>query len=416
MKNVYDIRYEKNLIYVLPQKTDIFTETESVRIHAQTAVVIYLYYADTLKDYYNYIDNIPSDIDMYIISSVECVLNEVRVHIEESMGKKADYILKENRGRDVSALLVDGRNIVGKYKYVCFLHDKKEHSEEEKADTQFWIENLWGNQIGSAEYIDGVLELFEHNENLGVLAPPEPIGEYFNTWYGYGWYKSYEITRNLAKELRLKTDIRSDKPPITFGTVLWFRVDALRRLFDVDWKYDDFDDEGLNKGSYLSYGLERIFAYVAQDAGYDTGNVMTAAYAGKQMTYLQYTTNRLMKEADLFFPINRLSDLKCYQKNKRKMLEFVKQNEDVWLYGIGKMGQFCLNLLWSENIVPKGFIESRENGVLQYGGVPVITVDKIRDLKDIAVIITAYDGKIQKEMEKNLKNRKCWNYIKMWER
>lgn len=416
MKNVYDIRYEKNLIYVLPRKTDIFTEDESVRIYSQTAVIIYLYYADTLKDYYKYIDNIPSDIDVYIISSMESVLKEVRTYIGMSSRKNASYILKENRGRDVSALLVVGRSIVGRYKYVCFLHDKKEHREEEKADTQFWIENLWGNQIGSAEYIDSILELFEHNENIGVLAPPEPVGEHFNAWYGYGWYKSFEITRNIAETLGLNADIRPDKPPVTFGTVLWFKTDALFKLFDRGWKYDDFDDSGLGQAGYLSYGLERIFAYVAQDAGYDTGNVMTASYVEKQTAYLQYTTNLIMTEADSLFPVNNLADLKCYQKNKGKMLDYVRENKNLYLYGTGKMGQFCLNLLRSENLMPKGFIVSSAEDALTCKGLPVAAIGQMGDLKDIAVIITAYDEKIQKEMEKNLKKGECRNYIKMWER
>lgn len=271
MKNVYDIRREKNLIYILSEKAYADEELLLSEIYSQTAIIIYLYYIESLSEYYNYIENIPHNIDLYIVSSREEVLEEVRKQLNLLCRQNVKYLWKENRGRDVSALLIVGRDIVSRYKYVCFLHDKKEHNEGIKKDTLLWIENLWGNQIGSPYYIDSILKLFENNKDLGILAPPEPVGDNFDAWYGYGWYRSFDITKAIADKLCLNADLDPNIPPITFGTVLWFRSCAMHKLFDADWKYEDFDDEKLSDENYLSYGIERIFAYVAQDAGYDTG-------------------------------------------------------------------------------------------------------------------------------------------------
>ena len=416
MKNIYDIRYEKNLMFILPERTAAFPEKVSAGSHACTAVIIYLYYMDTVDTYYKYIDQIPSDIDLYIISSVEDVLNAVRSHAALSARERITYLLKENRGRDVSALLISSRDIVKNYQYVCFLHDKKEHSEGKKRDIRFWVENLWGNQIGSADYIDGILELFEKHEYLGILSPPEPVGDHFNTWYGFGWCESFDITCNIAEKLGLHADIRQDRPPVTFGTVLWFRTNALRKLFDAEWNYSDFNDRELDCDGYVSYGIERIFSYVAQDAGYDTGTVMTVSYAEKQTAYLQYTTRKLMEESEPFFPVNCLYDLECYQNNKTKILDFVRANKDVYLYGTGKMGRFCLMLLQMHNVLPRGFLVSHDTGISSYGGIPVSTIDKLQELHHAAVIMTVFDDNIQQEMIKNLEGRGCMRYISFWER
>ncbi len=325
------------------------------------------------------------------------------------------YILKENQGRDVSALLVAGADLIKDYKYVCFLHDKKEHYAEWKKDTELWIENLWGNMIGSAGYIRHILGLFLKHPTLGVLAPPEPVGDHFRTWYGYGWHDSFEITEELVRKFDLNTDIRKEKPPITIGTVLWFKRDALQKLFHYGWKYSDFNDEGLKSPRHLSYGIERFFPYVAQDAGYDTGTVMTEAYAARQVNYLQHAANLLLKEAEVFFPVTTLAALDCYKRNKGRVIEFAKRNKEVYLYGAGKIGQLCLSMLRKENIQPAGFIVSKSDGNSVVECLPVTELDRLECLQRKAVIITVYKLTAQRAIAEMLEERGCRNYIIMWE-
>lgn len=412
MKNVYDIRYENNLIYVLSSAPEALWQ----EIYSDTLIIVYLYYLDTLSVYLHYLDGIPEAIHVCLVSSRKEVLREVRRHMEASGRKNIRYILKENRGRDVSALLVTCADLIKDYEYVCFLHDKKERSAEVKRDTELWIKNLWGNTVGSAGYISRVLQLFLENPSLGVLAPPEPVGDHFCTWYGYGWHDSFGITEELVEKLCLDTDIRQDKPPVTIGTALWFRRDALQKLFDHGWEYSDFDDEGLRRQDYLSYGIERIFPYVAQDAGYDTGTVMTEAYAAIQTNYLQHAANLIFKEAETFFPVNNLADLERYRSNKSSVIEFAERNREVYLYGAGTMGQFCLSLLRKENIQPEGFVVSKGGGVSMVDCIPVIELDRLEHLPGRAVVITVYTLEVQDEIAKMLEERGCRNYIRMWEK
>lgn len=415
MENVYDLRYKKNLIYILPERVCTEGEKLSSEIYARAAIIIYLYYMDTLPVYYAYMNNIPEDIDIYVISSREEVLAAVRAYGKRSNRGNISCILKENRGRDVSALLVTGRDIVQKYEYVCFLHDKKEHRPQEKTDIDLWIENLWGNQIGSAAFIDEILRTFERKEDLGILAPPEPIGDHCITWFGYGWHESYEITRQIADRMALNADIRRDKPPITFGTVLWFKTKALMKLFDMNWRFSDFHDEKLEDKNYLSYGLERIFAYVAQDAGYETGTVMSVSYAEKQTCYLQYAVNRIMHEKDEFFPISEISRLDAFKRNRNKVMAFAKENKTLYLYGAGQMGVFCLSMLRREGIFPVGWLITKGERGSVLCGIPVFLIDAPEIVPEIAVIITVEEGTAQEEIASRLKDRGICNYIRFWD-
>lgn len=412
MKNVYDIRFEKGLYYILPLKADGISESLDSMEYGHTAIILYLYYSDTLENYYGYIDDIPVGIDVYIISSQPDVLRRVKNH---SADKCKEYLLKENTGRDVSALVITSKEIIWRYKYVCFLHDKKAHSREREKDTQLWIENLWGNLIGSAYYVNKILELFEKNEALGVIAPPDPIGYNFSTSLGYGWHGSFEITKLIADKLELNADLDIDRPPITLGTALWFRYDALRKLFDADWKYSDFDDSQLKDTNYLSYGLERIFAYVAQDAGYDTATVMTVPYAEKHINYLQYTTSRIISESRHFFPIPTLAGIECYKRNSVKMIEFARKYKKFFLYGAGNMGGFCYNILAKNNLLPTGFIVSTMSERSFLGKLPVYSIDELEGNNNIGIIITVARPKDRKDIICTLMDRRFNNYMEFWD-
>ena len=104
------------------------------------AVIIYLYYVDTVKNYISYIETVPKEYDIYIVSSNEIVLKKAQGFLVE---REAVCILKENRGRDISAVLIAAAPVLKKYDRVCFIHDKSANAEYLEKDTAFWIYNLW---------------------------------------------------------------------------------------------------------------------------------------------------------------------------------------------------------------------------------------------------------------------------------
>lgn len=408
MENVRNIRKENNMYYILPEHS-----VENERIHilpSEIAVIAHLYYIDTLEVYFDYFEKIPTDIIIYIVSSNPIVWERVRIYSEQ----KSNIVLleKKNRGRDISALLVAGREIVLNYKYVCFVHDKKEKNEIAKRDTDLWIRNLWDNTLKSAEYIQNVLNVFSQNPNIGLLVPPEPMGEYFNTWYmNNAWGMNYENTKQLADELGLNCNLDERLAPITIGTAFWCKVDALKKLFEKKWNYEDFDEEPLANDGTLSHAIERIFAYVAQDAGYDTGIVMATSFAARQINFLQESmtvAGCLLKKE---FGIKNIHELNNFEKRKEGVLEFCKKNKSIYLYGAGEIGKRCLQVVRVIGYRPDGFIVSKsvlENDEVE--GIPVKEWDEIENTQDIGVIVTV-GRQFKKEVISELEKKGFHNYI-----
>jgi len=394
MKNVIDIKKEENLNYILSSNCFEAIDDE---VLMSTVIVIHLHYEDTIAFYCKYINQIPEKIKIIFTISNESIQRK----IEDTLGKEQTaykFITKNNRGRDISAFLVAAREEILKYKYVCFLHDKKEKHFLLKEDVEAWVRCLWENMVGSTAYINNVIELFEENTQLGLLVPPTPLTEHYNIAYTNTWYSNFENASELCKRMRLQCDLDYDKSPITIGTVFWAKVAALRKLFEKEWRYEDFDEEPLAEDGTISHAIERIFAYIAQDAGFNTGWVMSERFAGQRIEDLQNAFQHAMNHLKQTSGISFISELYGFSGTKKKLNEFCEQNDKVYIFGAGEYGKRCLRRLKNEGKSVDGFLVSNLNGFHEniVEDIPVYQISKEHLQPQCGIIIAI---NILKQME-----------------
>ena len=386
MKNVYDILHEKKLMYILPEQ---YTNEDSLSVPSQVSIAIgiNLYYERTLERYMKYIDRVPSNIDVYIISSNMQIIEKLRDYVIEH--SNVHLIKKENRGRDISALLVTFRKIALQYRYICFVHDKKANFDYLNEDVEFWIQNLWDNTLKSAIYIKNVICLMEKQENLGLLVPPNPFGEYMDHWYANTWGKNFENTKKLAKELTLNCNLDKEKMPIALGNVFWCRTKALKKLLARDWKYEDFQDEPLPNDCTLSHAIERVLPYVAQDAGYDTGVISCIEYSEKLLLRLQKIVMKNFEVINSRFCVSNVRQLMNFERQEMILQVFFIKYKKVFLYGAGLYGKKFLGLLKGLHLEPTGFLVTAGHKSSDiYEGYPVFSLDELNVDDETGIIIT----------------------------
>ncbi len=407
MENVWNIRKKEKLYYVLPEK---FVQREpSKDVLRNTAIIIYLYYAEDVQKYLKYLQEIPTEINVYIITSNKDALDAITKYVNKMY--HVTVIKKENRGRDISALLVAAKDIWFQYDYLCFVHDKKPKKHAYLPDFNLWIDNIWNNMIKNEKYIVNVLDTLVNNDELGVLAPPEPIGEYMNAWYGNAWYGEYDKTKSLSKRLGLKADIDIQYPPIALSTAFWCKTQALLKLFDISWSYEDFPPEPLPEYETISHAVERIFPYVAQDAGYKTGIVMTSSYASEMFAYLQTELKTVFNFLEDEMQIKNIAGVKKYIRCKHVFENFCNANEHIYIYGAGKIGKKCLQVLNSIKITPRAIVVSCvEDNVKMIDEIPVISLAMLENKKDSAIIV-AVGEKLTTEVRQKLIDEGFVNYI-----
>lgn len=298
--NIDDIRKAMHLDYVLPSQA-INPQTHD---RPRSAFIYHVYFMDLLEDTCHYIASLPEETDLYI-TSTEDKIPQIREYMQQhGISHQATFIPVINRGRDVSALLVAACPVVlsGKYDVIGFAHDKKSSQNQENGhhgtESQGFAYKLMENTLGSEAYVKNILTLFAENPRLGQVTPPPPYHAlYFAHTIPHDWGANYEITKELLEDrLGIHVPLSPTKPTASaMGSCYWFRVEALKPLFEYGWKYEDFLPEGqMGEDGTISHAIERANGYICQSRGYYPAWVLSDRYARIEVDSLFYTTAMIM--------------------------------------------------------------------------------------------------------------------------
>lgn len=298
--NIDDIRKAMHLDYVLPSQA-INPQTHD---RPRSAFIYHVYFMDLLEDTCRYIASLPEETDLYI-TSTEDKIPQIREYMQQhGISHQATFIPVINRGRDVSALLVAACPVVlsGKYDVIGFAHDKKSSQNQENGhhgtESQGFAYKLMENTLGSEAYVKNILTLFAENPRLGQVAPPPPYHAlYFAHTIPHDWGANYEITKELLEDrLDIHVPLSPTKPTASaMGSCYWFRVEALKPLFEYGWKYEDFLPEGqMGEDGTISHAIERANGYICQSRGYYPAWVLSDRYARIEVDSLFYTAAMMM--------------------------------------------------------------------------------------------------------------------------
>ena len=409
-ENVYQIVRKKGLNCILP--SSIRTNTDRIYPLNEIGIFMHLYYREDMDYYLSFLKRIPFGVHSYISVSDKNMREKIENFIKQEKIFECHIVDKENRGRDISALLVTFREEILKYQYACFVHDKKAkgHNENVLRETWQWIDGMWNNMLASQAYILNIIDLMESNENLGLLVPPEMSGIWCNHAYSDMWKIDFDNTLKLAKCLQLDCNIDIQYPPTTIGTVFWCRTDALKKLFLKMWRYTDFMEEPLPVSGTLGHAVERILAYVAQDAGFDTAYVMSVDFAQTYIFQLKDTLREAYKNLN-DVGIYSLARRELYSVQKEKIIAYIRQHQKVYFYGAGYFAKECFNIATQTGKKPDAFLVSREvEEGEEYLGVPVYSFDKIEIDEKTGILITI-GATCQEEVVSVLKKRGIKNFM-----
>ena len=279
-KNIGDIKSDLSLDYIL----SLNVRSEG-KVNLKDAVVIaHLYYEDLMPVCVKYLCNIPKDIKIIVTVSAE-QKKKIVEQLFEKVQRTCEVRLVSARGRDLSALYVGCADVFKNYKYLCFIHDKKSVRKDAPINHgEAFFRLLWDNVLPSEIFIKNTLATFENNPLLGILAPPQPYnGDYRSVFFaGKFWTTDtlFKTTLQLADRLNIPQnllDIKIASPAI--GSVFWCRTESIKKLTSKAWTAEDFPEEPMPTDGTISHALERILPYVAQNAGFYTGQLMSDKFA-----------------------------------------------------------------------------------------------------------------------------------------
>lgn len=303
--NMADIKNALSLNYILPSEY-ILCKPKPQKL----ALVMHIYFEDLIEYCYNYALSMPAEADIYITSDKEEKCKEIEKKFKQGPWYNVKVILIENRGRDVSSLLVGFKPYAEQYDLVCFMHDKKVTQLDYGSKGQAFSDRCFENMLGSKEYVSNIIDLFDKNPFLGLLCPPPPNHADFYITIGCEWGPNFKITKQLSEKLELNCSIKEEKEPVApLGTMFWFRTKAMKKLFDYDWDYDDFPKEPNKIDGTLLHAIERIYPFVVQDAGFYSALVLTEKNARTEWSHLLYMLRELNIRVFAAYGLNNLNSL-----------------------------------------------------------------------------------------------------------
>ena len=292
VENMADLKKNLQLNYFLPSRQSDYPEEELKK--KKIALFMHMYFPDLIEECYGYARSMPEHADIYITTDSEEKREKILDRFKSLPCNKLKVTVVGNRGRDVSAFLVEARDVVMEYDYVCQMHDKKVQQLKPGSVGAGFSYKCFENMLCSKDYVKNIIKTFEENNRLGMLMPPPPNhGQYYIT-LGWEWGPNYEVTRKLAEELGIRVPLDEKKEPIApLGTVFWLRPKALKTLFDRKWTYDDFPKEPAGSDGTIMHALERIYGICVQHEGYYPAWVMSDFSAGMEVTNLNYMLRTL---------------------------------------------------------------------------------------------------------------------------
>ncbi len=283
-ENMADIKHNLHLNYVLSSKYKYNEKLEQKKV----ALIMHMHFPDLIDECLHYAMSMPDYADIYITTNSE----EKRKMIEKAfsvMPNKIDIKVTPNRGRDVGPFLVESREYIYNYDYICHTHDKKVGQARPLSIGQSFSYRCFENVLSSTVFVENVIDLLEKNSRMGIVMPPPPNHSDYYLTSGAEWGSSYEATCELAEMLGINVPMSADKEPISpLGSVFWARTDALRKLFDYPWTYEAFPEEPVANDGTILHAVERIYSFAAQNNGYFAGWLLSENMAQNELTNLNY--------------------------------------------------------------------------------------------------------------------------------
>jgi len=166
-----------------------------------------------------------------------------------------------NRGRDIGPLLTEfSAQILESYDVFGHMHTKKSKDLADAANGQRWFRFLLQNLIGGDQaMMDKILGRMSADTGIGLVFPEDP--------HLLDWGKNEIYALDIARRMGgIELPEGSFNFPV--GTMFWARTAALRKLFDVNFTWDDYPPEPLPQDGSMLHAMERMFPSIAKDAGY----------------------------------------------------------------------------------------------------------------------------------------------------
>ncbi|MGV6800563.1 MAG: rhamnan synthesis F family protein [bacterium] len=261
----------------------------------QVAVFIHAFYAKMMPEFWQLIEKLPLNFDLFITTATKDNRSMILKFLDEKGFPKRRTevrVVEVNRGRDMSSLFITFKDIVlsGDYEVCLRLHSKRTPQVARQVGESF-KDHLFENLVYNRAYVANLYDLLEADPTIGLVIPPTiHIG--FGT-LGHSWFNNREGVQQIAADMGITIPMDEFTPVAPYGTMYWFRADALKLMFEWPWQWDQYNEEPNHIDGGLAHLQERLIGYTAQHEGYRVLTIMNRFAAARNYSKLEYKAQLL---------------------------------------------------------------------------------------------------------------------------
>jgi len=234
-----------------------YITTKKIAVHA------HIFYTDLADEIFENLNYIPCKYDLYISTDSEEKRKKLKSKLSCLHSAETSVVeVFENKGRDVAPFIIQMKNKITEYDYICHIHTKKSLVHDEGLGDN-WRKYLYKHLFGSCANLLRILETFSVYDSIGLIFPQIfPQIKMHLDWAG-----NKNAASELMRRLRIETELPSE---ILFpvGNMFWAKTDAVNNLFSLGLTMEDFPEESGQRDETLAHVIERIWVYIAQANGY----------------------------------------------------------------------------------------------------------------------------------------------------
>ncbi len=239
----------------------------------RAALHLHLFHADQLDDILRRLAVNVRRCDLIVTTDSRAKAREIEWRAATLPARRLRILLVPNRGRDIGAFLTGlGAAMLAEYEVVGHLHSKKtEHQAAEVG--RRWRERLMQGLVGDAyPMADRILAAFEADPSLGLVHPDDPNLLGWEQRARSGLPIAERSNRPWAEALgrRMGIDPLPESFDFPVGTMFWARPRALRPLFDLGLRWEDYPPEPAPIDASVLHAIERLVGVVAAHTGHRT--------------------------------------------------------------------------------------------------------------------------------------------------
>jgi len=235
-------------------------------VRLRIGVMAHLFYPDLIDEFATDLSDMPLPYSL-LVSVMDVDAMASAQHRLAGLPNLRELIVRvvPNRGRDIAPLLVTFREEVLALDVVGHIHTKK--SLYTGTEQGGWRRYLLKSLFGDKQRLAWIFGMFEAEPKLGLMYPESYEGV---PLWAHTWLSNAEVGDQLAARLGFAID-RGAYIDFPAGSMFWARVDALRPLYDLNLRLEDFPEEHGQVDGTLQHAAERLFAAVVQHGRYLLG-------------------------------------------------------------------------------------------------------------------------------------------------